>query len=152
MSGAESYRLEKHNGFTWNVVEENTGPIEKGELTLESGCYRIVAREKNNETNISHSNEVCINKPLNVYITTALNPQGLNKNFSIKGEGIDHNQSFYTIYNRWGEIIKKSKTNEPWDGYYNGNLVAPGIYLYIVDIQGYLGEKLQDKGVVNVVR
>ena len=152
LSGAESYRLEKYNGFTWNVVEENTGPIEKGELTLESGCYRVVAREKNNETNISHSNEVCINKPLNVYITTALNPQGLNKNFSIKGEGIDHNQSFYTIYNRWGEIIKKSKTNEPWDGYYNGNLVTPGVYLYVVDIQGFLGEKLQEKGVVNVVR
>ena len=100
----------------------------------------------------SHSNVVCPKKRLNYYITTGLNPNGVNKRFVVRGEGLDYVLSTFQIYNRWGELIKSGTLNEEWDGSYQNKVVNSGIYLYVVKIYGINGEFEQAKGVVSVIK
>lgn len=43
------------------------------------------------------------------------------------------------IYNRWGkELFQSIGYNEPWDGVFNGEVLAPGVYYYVIDLKdGY---------------
>jgi gliding motility-associated-like protein len=41
---------------------------------------------------------------------------------------------YFSIYSRWGEcLIRKQPISIPWDGYYRGDLVQEGVYVYIID-------------------
>ena len=117
-------------------------------------CFRVAATANDNPTNmsVSHSNVVCPKKRLNYYITTGLNPNGVNKRFVVRGEGLDYVLSTFQIYNRWGELIKSGTLNEEWDGSYQNKVVNSGIYLYVVKIYGINGEFEQAKGVVSVIK
>ncbi|WMN11974.1 PKD domain-containing protein [Marivirga salinae] len=43
------------------------------------------------------------------------------------------------IYNRWGkELFYSIGYDEPWDGRFNGEVLAPGVYYYVIDLKdGY---------------
>ena len=37
------------------------------------------------------------------------------------------------FYSRWGEcLVRDQSINVPWDGYYLGDLVLEGLYVYII--------------------
>lgn len=41
---------------------------------------------------------------------------------------------YFSIYSRWGEcLIRKQPISIPWDGYYLGDLVQEGVYVYIIE-------------------
>lgn len=153
--GVSNYTLQKHNGSTWNTLEAQSNPFNLTEYNDSTGCYRIAATEiinQFNSTAISYSNIVCIEKKLRFEVATGINPLSENNRFIIVGEGIDHNKSTYSIFNRWGEMIVNNPTNKPWYADYRGSTVPAGIYIYVANIQGKLGEKQTIKGTVNVIR
>ena len=40
----------------------------------------------------------------------------------------------FSIYSRWGEcLVRDQSINVPWDGYYMGDLVPDGVYIYIIN-------------------
>jgi gliding motility-associated-like protein len=40
----------------------------------------------------------------------------------------------FSIYSRWGEcLVRDQSINVPWDGYYMGDLVPDGVYVYIIN-------------------
>jgi hypothetical protein len=39
-----------------------------------------------------------------------------------------------------------------WDGRYNGSLVNPGVYVWLIEMELYDGSVLQKKGDLTVVR
>lgn len=152
-SGVANYGIEKEKSFTWNTDQENTEPFEQSNISGMSGCFRITAKENGqNEQNIARSNVVCSVIPLNFYVTTALNPNGPNNRFVVKGRGIDKEKSEFLIYNRWGELISRGNLNQEWGGEYKNKKVSSGIYMYIVKVYGNNGEYKEEKGTVNVVR
>jgi len=53
------------------------------------------------------------------------------------------------IFNRWGQGIYKG--NEGWDGTYNGTLVSPGTYYYLINVIDANGKPVQFKGSVAVI-
>ncbi len=153
--GVRDYDLQKHNGSTWNTILTQSTPFGFTEYLDSTGCYKVVANEIVNQYNfasISYSNIVCIKKKLRYEVTTGVNPNTENNKFLVIGEGIDHNRSSYSIFNRWGEMLVHNPTNIPWYADYKGNPVEPGVYVYVADIFGELGEKETIKGVVNVIR
>lgn len=152
-NGVLTYSVEEKNGFTWNTVKENISGFETNDIQSFVGCFRIAASERNSKDgdNIAHSNVVCKRVPLKYYITTGLNPDGINNRFVVKGESIDTQKSLFYIYSRWGELIKKGTLNQGWNGKYQGKNVQPGAYIYLVKVYGLNGEYEQSKGVVNVV-
>ena len=103
-SGVSTYLIEEKNGFTWNTVKDNTGGFEVNDIQSLLGCFRIAASEKNSKDgdNVAHSNIICKKVGLKYYITTGLNPNGINNRFVVKGEGIDTQKSLFYIYSRWG--------------------------------------------------
>ncbi|MBT8326506.1 MAG: gliding motility-associated C-terminal domain-containing protein [Bacteroidia bacterium] len=150
----DTYTLQKKNGSTWNDIETDVFPI-ASDYSDSSGCFRIRADEKINQygsSAISYSNESCIQDSLRFYVPTGINPQSENNSFVVLGTGIDHSKSTYEIYNRWGMRLAQNNTNIPWKAEYQGSLVPPGIYVYIVHLYGYLGEKESAKGTVYVIR
>lgn len=155
-SGVEKYELEyQEPGFTWNTIHTENNIINLTPKPDSSGCYIIRATEIVNQygyNSTSTSNKQCILDSLKIYVTTALNPHSQNNKFVIKGTGIDHNRSEYKIYTRWGENIVNNRTDEPWNATYKDQPVDPGVYLYIINVYGYLGEKRTEKGTFHVLK
>ena len=154
--GVEEYQLQKENNVsTWNIIQSSSMPITQKPYNDSSGCYRILATEIINQfghSQTSYSNVVCVIDELKAFVTTAINPTSENNTFKIIGEGIDHSKSSYQIFNRWGEMIAEQPTNQSWDATYQGTQVPPGVYVYIVNLTGLLGETETQKGIVNVIR
>lgn len=154
-NGVNLYELERQeNGSTWNSIESSTStitPIEE----LTTGCYRIKATEETNslsESNVSYSNIVCKQDSLKVFVTESINSTTSNNRFAIYGTGLDHEKSSYQVYNRWGELLVHNRTDETWLFIYNNKPIQPGVYLYVIDVHGNLGEKRTIKGTVHVLR
>ena len=139
---------------TWNTQYTNTAPVLQ-EQTDSVGCYRIYAQENQNSlgySSSSQSNIKCRFDSLKFYVTTAIAPNGTNNKFIITGQGIDYTQSFYEIYNRWGQLIKRSNITQPWYAIYQNSPVQSGIYIYIAHVYGVLGEYKKDTGTIHVIR
>jgi gliding motility-associated-like protein len=86
------------------------------------------------------------------------NGDGLNDVFYvIAGKDVKMVKQFQ-VFNRWGQkMFEKTngKTNDisfGWNGYYNGQLVAQGTYVYQIVIELLTGELEIHKGNISVVR
>lgn len=73
-----------------------------------------------------------------IYVPTAFSPNydGINDIFKVVAT-LDANTSFtMTVVNRWGQTIFESHSfTSGWDGTYNGELMAPGIYAWKIVYQ-----------------
>ena len=57
------------------------------------------------------------------------------------------------IFNRWGvKIIDLNHPSQGWDGKYNGKVVPPGVYFYVIKATGADGKKYNLGGDINVIR
>lgn len=129
-SGVDHYLIE--NGYSddkiSNTLFESKDTIYTDKQFLEFNvakkCYRITAKDG---TGIeSMSNVVCLEMPEIMFIPTAisLNDDQLNDAFYVTNTGFE-NISF-EVYNRWGQLIHKSTSNEiKW---IPSNDIMPGVY------------------------
>jgi gliding motility-associated-like protein len=79
------------------------------------------------------------------------NGDGVNDFFAVelRGHGFYHIQ----IFNRWGQQVYESNDPEkPWDGRFNGTLLAEGVYMAIVNVAPLQGEKQSHRVVVHLLR
>ncbi len=57
------------------------------------------------------------------------------------------------IYNRWGQKLYYSQDPaEGWNGRFNGPIVPPGVYFYVIEARGADGQKFNLKGHINILR
>lgn len=90
-----------------------------------------------------------------IHIPNAIvtNEDGVNKVFGIscfrcKGYSL-------LIYNNWGQVIYRSAPNNlfpKWDGTFNGELVAAGVYAYAIEVTDFSGHKHIRNGSVTVIK
>ena len=82
------------------------------------------------------------------FIPNAFTPNGDGTNEFFRGTGFTRYISMFDmkIYNRWGELVfETDNIDESWDGINqrNGERALPGVYLYVVNLEGLNGnEKL----------
>ncbi|MEO6720461.1 MAG: PKD domain-containing protein [Ferruginibacter sp.] len=94
-----------------------------------------------------------------LYIPTAFSPNNdnLNDRFTIHGSGVKIIRSII-VFNRWGKVVferKNINANDPknsWDGYYNGEPMPVGAYVYLVQTECEAGEVFEYRGNVMIVR
>ncbi len=94
-----------------------------------------------------------------VFIPNTFTPNGdgVNDIFCVRGVGIE-NISTFRIFSRWGELlfertnIQINDKQNGWDGTYNGEVLPPDVYMYIVEGDCENGDKLQWKGDVTIIR
>lgn len=145
--------LETVNGKQLSFTKLN----EIKESDEDRACFRIKAVENpGNEFGFkgsSLSTVVCLLSDPEVFVPNAIVVNGVNNVFKPKGAFVNNKQSTMTIYNRWGEeVFYSDNLNEGWNGKYNGETVAQGVYLYQLTIVGKNQETKTKSGTFRVIR
>jgi len=93
-----------------------------------------------------------------IYIPDAFTPNGDGKNdvFYISGSGIKAIH-YFRIFDRWGGVLFEKRNpgiddrSSGWNGRVNGQLVAPGTYVYVAEMECSSGDRFVRKGTITVV-
>lgn len=88
-----------------------------------------------------------------LFIPTIFSPNsdGLNDKHCILGGCITEFELI--IYNRWGERVFVSRDQANcWDGFFRGEKVQSGVYVYKINVTLVDGTQITDSGNINVVR
>ena len=93
------------------------------------------------------------------WVPNAFTPNGdfLNDFFNVYTDrSIEIIDELY-IFDRWGEILYKGENIPPgnfygWDGFFNGELMQPGVYVYLANFRDKVGTPFQVSGDVTLVR
>ncbi|MCB9252739.1 MAG: gliding motility-associated C-terminal domain-containing protein [Flavobacteriales bacterium] len=98
---------------------------------------------------------VIVGPDILVYIPNVFTPDGagpsVNDKFTVVASGYITYQIL--IFNRWGEkLYESTKLEEPWDGYYNGELCQMDAYVYQVNVTSFSGELYKYNGTVILLR
>jgi gliding motility-associated-like protein len=116
-------------------------------------CYRIKANAPGNCGSYSYSNSVCETFPIILFVPNAFTPNSDGKNdiFKVYAEFVEYFHML--IYDRWGKLTYEFKHPEDsWDGTTNGAPCPEDVYVYFLEARGFLGEKIQRKGTIMLLR
>ncbi len=119
-------------GYLWKPTNETTPTI----VVSATGNYSLIATNRfSNNTTCSTTDKIQIKEGceprLFVPEIFTANKDGINDILQIPNAHITDFD--LRIYNRWGEIIFESNDPEKiWDGSYNGKVIAPMMYAFVV--------------------
>ena len=121
---------------------------------LETTLYQLTATDANGCV-ASDWVRITVDETVEVYIPSAFSPNqdGVNDRlFIFSGPGVRIVHRFQ-IYNRWGEKVFDSHTQEnAWNGMYKGEYAQPGEYIYIAEVEMLDGQILKRKGTFAFIR
>ncbi len=91
------------------------------------------------------------------FMPNAFTPNGDGTNEGFLGKGFLYGVRDFSlsIWNRWGEkVFQTNDPEEDWNGRVNntGGMSPPGVYVYLVNIIGPRGERLEYKGFATIVQ
>lgn len=117
-------------------------------------CYFIESIEESNpfsDFEDSRSNEECAVFSPRVWIPNSFIVDGEPPTFGPVFAYANTEDYRMTILTRWGQVIYDTRdVYSGWDGYFNGNPVQQGVYVYIIELKDGLGKVITEKGSVTV--
>jgi gliding motility-associated-like protein len=95
-----------------------------------------------------------INPTVTLFFPTIFSPNNDQLNDVLKIAGADYVKSYHLIINnRWGEIVfETNDQNKFWDGTYLGKDLQTGVYAYTIYIVDMAGNRIDQKGVIQLIR
>jgi gliding motility-associated-like protein len=89
-----------------------------------------------------------------VYVPTAFTPNGNGLNEVLRpGYKAIKKLSFFTIYNRWGQVVfTTSDPGKGWDGRYKGKLADTGTFIWMLRAEDIIGQVYNQKGTFVLIR
>lgn len=156
---ADSYSWDFGDGGSSTEFEPSHIYIDTGKYDIvlvaitEKGCMDTVVYE--NIVEVIDGNEILIP---NAFTPSLDGPTGGGR------YGNGRNDVFYPvtegviaykmqIYNRWGELLFATEDNSKgWDGYYNGKLCTPDVYIYKLDFKFIDGREIMKFGDIALIR
>ena len=150
--------------YSWNfgdsyaIPSDNISDLEAPvHIYTRAGKYKVALTVETEEgCTDSISQFVTVEVPYFFYAPNAFTPNsdGINDYFYTGGEGIDPDFFDMSIYNKFGNLIFRSKTPfDYWDGLNNDGTKAPaGVYIYIITTQDMDGNPKRYEGSVNLIR
>ena len=103
----------------------------------------------------ARSNVICVQQLPRLYAPNIFVPEGVNKNFAVKGTYILPLGYTMTVYNRWGDVVfKTNDIDQGWNGYLDNGVeeCQMGIYVWKAEFLGTDGNIYSQKGTVQLVR
>ena len=89
----------------------------------------------------------------NVFVPNAFTPNGDGNNDFVYVRGRNLKDVYFTIYNRWGEMVfETNDQNTGWDGMYNAREADPGVFVWYLTATCPGEEEFFDKGNVTLIR
>ena len=115
-----------------------------------------------NENGCTATDEVIIrvikDRPYFVPNVFSPNNDGTNDGFTVfGGPGLELIEKLQ-VFSRWGELVFETNNILPnnesagWDGKFNGELVNPGVFVYLAQLRFVDEEIVEVKGDVTVIR
>jgi gliding motility-associated-like protein len=167
----ELYRMVDNNG-AWSLVTQLSGADtmfvdDIRSLNSSSGafCYYVRAVEGNNPLGFldefglpfsSESNRVCITQDARIFIPSAFNPEStVPENRVWKPSNVFASENSYEliIINRWGDkVFQTTNINEGWDGNYQGEPQALGVFTYVLKYRSLEGLPIEERGTFTLYR
>jgi gliding motility-associated-like protein len=124
-------------------------------FALRNTSFTVTYTDAQSSCSVSSEVNVEVNYDPNTvyYIPNAFSPNGDGSNDFFEVYGIKIKQIDLSVFNRWGEMVFSEKSQSPrWDGYYQGELQVPDVYVYHAYITFYNGKTVQNKGSVTLLR
>ena len=94
-----------------------------------------------------------------IYIPNIFTPNndGVNDLFTIQSDNAIELIRSFRVYNRWGTVVFEARnfppnSNVAWNGFYNGRLLNPGVYVYVIDVDFLDGLSQSYSGDVTLLR
>jgi len=92
-----------------------------------------------------------------LFVPNAFSPDGDNVNDVYFVDGVNVDECYYAIFNRWGEQVFEAfsignENGQGWDGTFNGQPVDPDVYGLFVRIRCNDGDEFFRQGNVTVLR
>ncbi len=95
----------------------------------------------------SRSNRAAVEFKVDLYVPTAFTPNGDGLNDELAVAGLAVTDFFFSIYNRWGELVfATSDQTLGWDGTFRGKPVPQGSYHYFVEGRDEMGNLIKKSG------
>ena len=103
----------------------------------EGNTYAVTVTDENNCVGMDSTlvRDIC---PTFIFVPNAFSPNfdGINDYFEVQGRNILSQKM--SVYDRWGELVFSSNEIEArWDGTYRNQTLADGVYVYLIEIEGY---------------
>ncbi|QEH43654.1 PKD domain-containing protein [Chitinophaga sp. XS-30] len=125
----------------------------------ENVTYNITATNQYGCTSIALLPVKLVCEGSNIFIPNSFSPNGDGQNdiFYIRGRGVRNIKSF-KIFNRWGQLVferincNADDASCAWDGRFNGQLLAPDVYVYTAEMTCDNNEPMLMKGNVTLLR
>jgi len=135
--------------------DPSAGPI-RTVMPMETTNYMVTIRDENGcegtgMVTVNVENPVCA--PPNIFFPNAFSPNGdgVNDVLRLRGNGV--RTAFWQVYNRWGELVFEADSiDDTWDGTFEGDLVDPDVYGYILRVECFNGDVYESQGNVTVLR
>jgi len=138
----------------WNFGNGSTSTATDPSATyLVPGNYIITLTVVNGMCSDSHESTLKVEPVFSFYIPNAFTPNKNGRNDVYRGYGEGYTAYQMSIYNRWGEqIFQSASDQEGWDGTYKGLPVQDGIYIYRFVVKDYFGNDHEYNGGVTLIR
>ncbi len=153
-----NYSTENYNNF-WYFGDGNmSNLINPYHSYTQIGEYDVLLVTETEHGCIdSVKHHITVQNEFTLYIPTAFSPDGdgINDGFKAVGHGIDIDNYYIAVYDRWGEVIWSSTDLfEEWKGTAkNGNkTIQVGTYKWIVVCKDFNGVEHTKSGNVTIVR
>jgi len=144
--------------YSWNFGDDSADSDEENPVHRydEMDRYQVALRAFNDFgctdsafTDVSVSFDKVF--PPNAFSPNAANAE--DREFRIYSEGIVNEGYKLLIFNRWGQVIFESNSQENgWDGKMkNGDFAPAGVYSWVIEYYDFLGEKHAQQGTVTLI-
>lgn len=89
-----------------------------------------------------------------LFVPSAFTPNGDGKNDVIRPVGVGiADLQYFRVFNRWGQLLfSTNQLGKGWDGNYNGIKQPPGAYVFEAAGTDQLGNRIQRKGTIVLIR
>ena len=152
MKGANAIQLWASDGYD-NYLWNNTTLTATPYFTVNNpGIYSVKVTNKcGTKTDSIHVYPDC---DFAIYFPNAFTPNKDFLNDILKVPELNKNKfSGLTIYNRYGQIVFRTQNRkEGWDGTFRGIAQENGVYIYFLEMEGFSGKKINQKGTVVLIR
>ncbi len=124
---------------------------------LETTTYDVLVTDEESGCEVASSVTVTVVHPACeepfVFFPNAFTPNGDGHNDELCLRGSDVTDVYFIIYNRWGEKMFESNSQEEcWDGTFNGKELGADVYGYYLKVSCGNGEEFIKKGNVTILR
>lgn len=131
-----------NGNYYWNETEISE------KLTGQNGCDSL-----NRNIKINYLPSLECRSNCAIYIPNVFSPNHDGSNDEFEPQVFNATITEMYIFDRWGEELFHQISNNPkWDGYFKGQLMDPGVFVYIVKGNCFNDDKLIKTGSVTLIR